>query len=93
LDNEVYKSDEFAEYAKKNLVLVKADFPRRVEQSDELKKANEKLKEKYATPFEGYPTTVIVDKDGTKLGQKVGYRPGSGPKAFIQEIDNIPKKS
>lgn len=88
----MFHSKEFAEYAKKNLVLVRADFPNRIPQSDELKKANTELKQKYATPFQGYPTTVIVNSDGKKLGEKVGYPPGSGPKAFISEIEKIAEK-
>ena len=90
MDAEVYHSEKFADYAKKNLVLVRADFPRKVEQSAELKKANEALKSKYAV--KGFPTTVILDSNGEKLGQKVGYPPGSGPEKFIAEIENIAKK-
>ncbi len=91
MDQEVYHSKEFAAYAKKNLVLVQADFPNKP-QSKELKKANEILKQKYANPFQGFPTTVILDSNGKKLGEKVGYPPGSGPKAFIQEIGKFAKK-
>ena len=91
MDQEVYHSKEFAEYASKNLVLVQADFPNKPI-SAELKKANEGLRQKYATPFQGFPTTVILDSNGKKLGEKIGYPPGSGPKAFIKEIGQIAKK-
>jgi thioredoxin-related protein len=50
------------------------------------------LKQKYATPFQGFPTTVILDSNGKKLGEKVGYPPGSGPQAFLKEIGQIAKK-
>src|SRR5437588_575571 len=57
LHKEVFSKPEFAEYAKKNLVLVEVDFPRQKEQPAELKKANQKLQEKYK--IEGYPTLVV----------------------------------
>src|SRR5438093_5259325 len=50
LHNEVFSKPEFEEYAKKNLVLVEVDFPLRKQQSEELKKANQALLEKYAIP-------------------------------------------
>jgi len=92
LDKEVFETTEFGDYAKKNLVLVKADFPRRNALSAELKAANEALKAKYATPFKGYPTIVLVDANGKKLGETVGYRPGSGSKDYLAKLDQIRKK-
>src|SRR5213593_3012649 len=47
LNKEVFSKSEFAEYAKKNLVLVEVDFPRRKAQSADQKKANEALQGKY----------------------------------------------
>lgn len=89
LEAEVFKSAEFAAYAQKHLVLVEADFPRAKAQSPELKRANEALKKKYAEPFEGYPTIVLVDADGKALGAEVGYPPGSGPKKFIAKLEKL----
>lgn len=92
LEAEVFQSSEFSAYATKNLVLVKADFPRRTEQPAPLKEANNALKAKYAEPFKGFPTLVLVDSAGKKLGQTVGYAPGSGPKSLIKELDGMLKK-
>ena len=92
LDNEVFATKEFAEFAAKNLVLVKADFPRKTKLAPELQKANEALRDQYAKPFQGYPTIVLVSAAGKKLGETVGYAPGSGPKAYIKELTNILKK-
>lgn len=92
LESEVFQTKEFADYASKNLVLVKADFPRRTEQTAELKTANAALKTKYAEPFKGYPTLVLVDAAGKKLGQTVGYAPGSGPKPVMKELAGMLKK-
>lgn len=81
---EVLTQDEFIEYSKKNLIFVEVDFPARKEQSDELKKANNELKEKYSV--RGFPTYILVDAEGKELGKQVGYKPG-GSEAFIESIE------
>jgi protein disulfide-isomerase len=87
LDKEVFAKQEFIDYAEKNLVSVKIDFPRKAAQSAELKKANRALQEKYN--IEGYPTIVVLDAEGKEIGRS-GYRPG--PKAFIDDIEKIKTK-
>ena len=89
LNKEVFSQPDFAEYAKKNLVLVEVDFPRQKEQTDAQKKANQALQEKYKV--EGYPTIVVLDAEGKKVGE-LGYQPG-GPKAFTAELDKLKKKA
>src|SRR3954468_1656004 len=66
LHKEVFSQPEFSDYAKKNLVLVEVDFPRKKEQSSEQKKANAALQEKYK--IQGYPTIIVLDGDGSKVG-------------------------
>jgi thioredoxin-related protein len=87
LHKEVFSQPEFADYAKKNLVLVEVDFPRSKPQSAELKKANAALQDKYKV--EGYPTIIVLNGEGKKVGE-LGYQPG-GPKAFIAELDKLKK--
>jgi protein disulfide-isomerase len=89
LHREVFSKPEFAEYAKKNLVLVEVDFPRGKKQSDELKKANQELQAKYK--IEGYPTIIILNGEGKQVGQ-LGYQPG-GPKPFIDELEKLKKQT
>src|SRR5882762_4601197 len=89
LNKEVFSTPDFAEYAKKNLVLVEVDFPRAKKLSEEQKKANEALQTKYA--IEGYPTIIVLDGEGKKVGQ-LGYQPG-GPKAFTAELDKLKKQT
>jgi protein disulfide-isomerase len=84
LKKNVFSTDEFAKYAKDNLVLMEVDFPRRTAQSDQLKKANEKLKNAYGP--EGFPTLVLVDATGKELGRQVGYS-GEKPAAFIAKVE------
>jgi thioredoxin-related protein len=88
LDKEVFSQSAFVEYAEKNVVPVKIDFPRRVEQSEELKKANKALQEKYN--IEGYPTIVVLNSAGKEIG-RLGYQPG-GPKAFISSLEKVKSK-
>jgi protein disulfide-isomerase len=89
LKAEVFSQPEFEEYANKNLVLVEVDFPRRKKLSEEQQKANFALQEKYK--IEGYPTLIVLDGEGKKVGE-LGYVAG-GPKAFIAEFEKKTKKA
>ena len=84
---EVFSRPEFEEYAKKNLVLMTVDFPRAKPLSAEVRKQNQILAQKFE--IRGFPTIVILNGDGKQLGL-LGYMPG-GPKAFINELNQIPK--
>ena len=59
-------------------VLVFIDSPQnKVRLSDHAKAENKKLTKKYG--IEGYPTALILDGDGKKVG-KTGYREGGAAK-------------
>jgi protein disulfide-isomerase len=77
---------KFLDYAAKNVVLVEVDFPHKKEQSADLKKANAALNDKYKV--DGYPTLVVLDKDGKEIGRQEGYEPG-GPEAFIARLEKF----
>jgi len=83
LHKNVLTSPEFAEFAKKHLLLVEVDFPRSKPQSDELKSANKALAKKFG--IKGYPTIVVLDSNGKELSNKSGYG-GEKPEAFIARI-------
>ena len=87
LNKEVFSKPEFAEYAAKNLVPVEVDFPSKKQQTAEQKKANQALQKKYK--IEGYPTIIVLDGEGKKIGE-LGYHPG-GPKAFIEAVEKLKK--
>ena len=89
LNKEVFSQPEFSDYAKKNLVLVEVDFPRNKPQSEAQKKANTDLQAKYSV--EGYPTIIVLDSNGKKVGE-LNYEPG-GPKAFISELEKLKKNT
>ena len=88
LDKEVFSKPEFADYAKKNVVLVELDFPRGKQQSKEIKEQNAKLQGEYK--IQGFPTIIVLNSEGKKVGE-LGYQPG-GPKAFIAELDKLKGK-
>jgi protein disulfide-isomerase len=86
---ETLDTAEFQAYAATNLVLVELDYPQKKVQSDDLKKANAALKDQYN--IEGFPTLIVLNKDGQEIGRQVGYAKG-GPQAFIAKIEAFKKK-
>jgi len=87
LDKEVFSKSEFKDYAKKNLVLLKLDFPRSKPQTAEIKKQNEELSRTFR--IGGYPTIIVLDSKGKQIGQ-LGYKEG-GPAVFLAELDKFKK--
>ena len=94
LQKEVLKTPEFAAWAKKNVVLVELDYPRRTPQTDAIKTQNAGLQETFG--IQGFPTIYFATaklKGGkpsfTGLGS-TGYVAG-GPKAWLEVADGILK--
>lgn len=87
LDDEVLSTPEFADYAAKNLVLVQVDFPIHKQLSAKLKKTNDALSDKY--DIQSYPTVIILNGDGKKVGE-LGCQKG-GPKPFIDALEKMKK--
>ena len=85
LQTEVFSKKEFQEYALQNFVLCVADFPARINQKKALKVQNRKLKTQYGV--EGYPTILILDKDGAELA-RTSYRPG-GAVAYVDHVKSL----
>ncbi len=82
LSNEVFLKSEFEEFANNNLILVKLDFPRTIEQSNETKLYNNNLAQKFGV--RGFPTILLFNSSG-KLILKTGYQPG-GPVNYISHL-------
>ena len=87
LDKEVFSTPEFQNYASRNLILVKLDFPRKRPQTEALKKQNEQLAQKYG--IQGFPTIIVLNGQGEKLGE-LGYMEG-GPSPFLAKLETLPK--
>jgi thioredoxin-related protein len=85
LQKDTFSKSEFKKFAQESLVLVELDFPRGKTQSDELKKQNEELAEKFGV--QGFPTLVLLDPQGKEATRNVGYLQG-GPEAFIQWVES-----
>ena len=85
LDAEVLSTKEFQGYASQTLTLLKLDFPRGIPQSEELKAQNARLARRYK--IEGYPTVIVLDWTGEKVGE-LGYQPG-GPGPFIDALNRL----
>ncbi len=81
MDKEVFTQKQFSEYAAKNLVLVKLDFPRSKELSPAETAQNKELAKQYG--IEGFPTYVLLDPSGKEVKRQVGYLAG-GPSEFIK---------
>jgi thioredoxin-related protein len=85
LRRDVFLKPEFEAYARTNLVLVEVDFPKRKELPPEMQKANRRLAQQFQV--QGYPTLILVDASGTKLGT-VNYGNG-GTRSFIAEAEKV----
>ena len=90
LDKEVFSQKEFKDYAKDNLALFLADFPKKKEQSADLKKQNKELANKYS--IQGYPTVLLLNADGSLIAT-TGYKPGGAAK-YVEHLKGLlkPKK-
>ena len=87
MDKEIFQQDQFKDYARRNLVLLRLDFPRSGSQSDKIAEQNRLLAEAHGV--RGYPTVVFINPRGQKFGE-AKYMKG-GPQAFIQALDQLRK--
>jgi thioredoxin-related protein len=85
LDEEILSTQEFRSHAAEKLILVKLDFPRHTEQSEELRKQNGALARRYR--ISGYPTVIILDPTGRAV-KSLGYQEG-GPGPFIEALRSV----
>jgi len=86
LKKEVFESEAFTAVAEKQLVLLRADFPRakKNQLSKELTKHNEALAERY-NPSGKFPLTVLLDANGKVIKEWDGYVFASQDK-FIADL-------
>ena len=85
LEREVFSQDEFIAYAMENFILFKADRPRNIEQTEELREQNTRLFDRYE--IVGVPTIKIIDYNGNILAT-TGYHAG-GASAYIDHIREL----
>jgi protein disulfide-isomerase len=82
LSAEVFSQSEFEDYADDNLILVRLDFPRSIEQSAETKAYNNQLAQRYGV--QGFPTILLFNSQG-KMVLQTGYQPG-GPVSYVNHL-------
>ena len=85
LDKEVFSQKEFKDFAKDNLVLFLADFPRRSSQDEKIKKQNEELMKKYGA--RGFPTVLLMDAEGLVFA-RTGYKAG-GAASYVKHLKKL----
>lgn len=91
LDNEVFRSAEFQEYAAKNLVLLYLNFPRNKPLPAEQLRHNQEIRRKFGFRG-GVPSSILLDPEGQVVRRKRGYVPLPAYMEFIQ-AENAPAPS
>ena len=93
LQKEVLQTPEFAKWAKKNVILVELDFPKRTPQDENLRVQNQNLQQMFG--IRGYPTIWFVSPEKTKEGKmnlkglgSTGYVAG-GPTKWLDGASKI----
>lgn len=86
LEKEVISQKAFMDFAKEHFVLMEADYPKKKEQSAELKKQNAELEKKYLAG--GYPTMWVLDSQGNKLSDDLGELAG-GVDGYIAKLKEL----
>ena len=96
LQKEVFKTPEFIKWAKENVVLVELDFPRKNNQTEEVKLQNAQLQQQLQV--RGYPTVWFVSATKTAEAKinlnalgSTGYVAG-GPQAWLSGANQIIQK-
>ena len=86
LHSKVLATKEFKAYAKKSLVLVEIDFPRRKKLSDKQKAYNQTQARKYK--LGGVPMVLVFDSKGKQVHKEVGFR-GETPAKYIEKLKKL----
>lgn len=91
LKKSILDSEEFKTYATENYVLYNADFPRKKQNQLPQEKSgeNKALAEKY-NPKGYFPLIVVLDKNGSVLGE-TGFNPRLTPEKYISLFNKFIK--
>ena len=61
LKKAVFDTEVFQNWAKKNVVLLELDYPRRTPQAPEIQEQNRQLQQTFRGIVRGYPTVLVFD--------------------------------
>lgn len=89
MHEEIFESNDFKNYAERNLVLVNADFPRlkKNQLSKEQQKKNDALAEKYNSKGI-FPLTLLLAADGTVIQTWEGM-PDKPVDQFVKQVKDL----
>lgn len=89
LQKEVFSTPEFQDYASKNFVLLELDFPRAKVQAPEITEQNQMLAQRFG--IQVFPSIIILNSEGKKIGELLGYDPGAGRAGYIASLEKLRK--
>lgn len=89
LERDILSSKIFKDYAKSHLIMVKVDFPKENERSNDQIKHNKYLAGQY-NRYGVFPYMVLVNSEG-KVLYNMHYRPVN-PEEYIEVLHDIIKK-
>ena len=89
LKNQVLATREFVDYASKNFVLVELDFPRAKVLAPEIAQQNQILAQHFG--IQVFPSIIILNSDGKKIGELIGYDPRGGLEGFLASLERVRK--
>lgn len=87
IDEEIFQTPEFKDYARKHLVTVRIDFPQATTQPASTSAQNKILAEMFA--IRGFPQVILLNPLGQKIGDSK-YMKG-GPDPFLKELSQAVK--
>lgn len=89
MHKDIFESDHFKDFASKNLVLLKADFPRlkKNQLSKEQQQNNNQLADQYDRQG-SFPMTVLLDESGKVIYNWEGY-PQSSLTQFVDQLKGL----
>lgn len=70
LKKDVFRTDEFEQWARDNVILLELDYPKNASQTAEIRQQNMELKARYR--INGYPTVLLLASNGDPIG-RLGY--------------------
>lgn len=92
LHKDLFDTKEFSEIATKNLILYKADFPRKTDSgiTEVQKIKNNELKSQFQVP--GFPTVILLNSKGEVIGKQIGYNKAQTTEPHMKTIKDAIEK-
>lgn len=82
-ESRVFDTEEFQQWAPENVVLLKLDYPRQKEQSEEMEEHHQNLLEHFQV--RGFPTMVVLTPGGQET-ERFNYT-GSDAEGWIERVE------